>query len=106
MIFARIRDLRLVTVRRGGTLSDANHRLLAVWAAGCAAHVLHFFEDAQPGDERPRRAIALAHAWVQGEITMSPARNSAGFANAAGMAADDEDGHSALLQALISWLLA
>jgi hypothetical protein len=83
MIFAKTRDLRLVTVRRGGTLSDANHRLLAVWAADCAEHVLHFFEEALPGDERPRRAIELAHAWVQGEIPMSQARNAAGYANAA-----------------------
>ena len=83
MIFARIRDPRFVTVRRGGTLSDARHRLLAVWAADCAEHVLHFFEDAVPGDDRPRRAIELAHAWVQGEITMTLARNSAGYANAA-----------------------
>jgi Imm-5 like putative immunity protein len=83
MIFAKIRGPRLVTVRRGGTLSDANHRLLAVWAADCAEHVLHFFEDALPGDERPRRAIELAHAWVLGEITMSQSRNAAGYANAA-----------------------
>ena len=83
MIFAKIRDPRLVTVRRGGTLSDANHRLLAVWAADCAEHVLHFFEEALPGDERPRRAIELAHAWVRGEIMMSQARNAAGYANAA-----------------------
>jgi hypothetical protein len=83
MIFAKIRDPRLVTVRRGGTLSDANHRLLAIWAADCAEHVLHFFEEALPGDERPRRAIELAHAWVRGEIMMSQARNAAGYANAA-----------------------
>ena len=83
MIFAKIRDPRFVTVRRGGTLSDAHHRLLAVWAADCAEHVLHFFEEARPGDERPRRAIELARAWVRGEITMTPARNSAGYANAA-----------------------
>ena len=83
MIFAKIRDPRLVTVRRGGTLSDANHRLLAVWAADCAEHVLHFFEEALPEDERPRRPIELAHTWVQGEITMTQARNSAGYANAA-----------------------
>ena len=83
MIFAKIRDPRFVTVRRGGTLSDANHRLLAVWAADCAEHVLHFFEEALPGDERPRRAIELAHAWVRGEIMMSQARNAAGYANAA-----------------------
>jgi hypothetical protein len=80
MIFAKIRDPRLVTVRRGGTLSDAHHRLLAVWAADCAEHVLPFFEEAQSGDERPRRAIELAHAWVQGEITMTQARTAAGHA--------------------------
>lgn len=71
MIFSEIRDLRLVTVRRGGTLLDSDHRLLAVWAADCAQHVLHFFEDAQPGDDRPRRAIELARAWARGEITMT-----------------------------------
>jgi hypothetical protein len=83
MIFARIRDPRLVTLRRGGTLTDANHRLLAVWAADCAEHVLPFFEAVQPGDERPRRAIELAHAWVRGEISMTPSRNAAGHAMAA-----------------------
>jgi hypothetical protein len=57
------RDPRLVTVRRGGTLRDADHRLLAVWAAACAEHVLHLFEQAHPGDERPRRAIEQARAW-------------------------------------------
>ena len=30
------RDSRLVTVRRGGTLMDADHRLLAMWAAASA----------------------------------------------------------------------
>jgi hypothetical protein len=83
MIFAKERDPRLVTLRRGGTLSDANHRLLAVWAADCAEHVLPYFEAVLPGDERPRRAIELARAWVRGEIRMSQARNSAGYANAA-----------------------
>ena len=37
------RDPRFVTVRRGGTLEDAQHRLLAAWAADCAEHVLEFF---------------------------------------------------------------
>ncbi|MGH3429695.1 MAG: putative immunity protein, partial [Mycobacteriales bacterium] len=27
-----MRDLRLVTVRRGGTLTDSDHHLLALWA--------------------------------------------------------------------------
>lgn len=60
MIFSDRRDPRLVTVRRGGTLQDADHHLLAVWAADCAQHVLHFFEQVRPGDDRPRRAIEQA----------------------------------------------
>ena len=83
MIFTKNRDPRLVTVRRGGTLQDADHHLLAVWAADCAQHVLHFFEQTQPNDDRPRQAIELTHAWVWSEITMTQARTAAGFANAA-----------------------
>jgi hypothetical protein len=83
MIFSDVPDPRLVTIRRGGTLTDAEHHLVAVWAADCAEHVLHYFEQARPGDERPRRAIELARAWARGEIRMTPARTAAGHANGA-----------------------
>jgi hypothetical protein len=83
MILPKKRDPRFITVRRGGTLQDADHHLLALWAADCAQHVLHFFEEIQPEDDRPRRAIALARAWARGEMTMTQARTAAGFANAA-----------------------
>lgn len=83
MIFSKNRDPRLITVRRGGSLTDADHRLLALWAADCAQHALHFFEQTQPDDERPRHAIELGRAWVRGEVTMTQARTSAGHANAA-----------------------
>ncbi len=83
MILPKIRDPRLVTIRRGGTLTDADHRLLALWAASCAEHVLHSFEAVRPEDARPRVAIAKARAWARGEIRMSDARVAAGHANAA-----------------------
>ncbi len=83
VIFNKERDLRLVTLRRGGTLRDSDHHLLAVWAAGCAQHVLHYFEQAQPEDSRPRRAVELAYAWARGEITMTKARTAAFAAHAA-----------------------
>ncbi len=83
MILPKKRDPRFITVRRGGTLQDADHHLLALWAADCAQHVLHFFEANQPHDDRPRRAIELARAWTRGEVTMTQARTSAGHANAA-----------------------
>lgn len=77
------RDPRFVTLRRGGTLTDAHHHLLAVWAADCAKHVLHYFEEAHPDDPRPRRAIEQAYAWARGEITMMQAREAAVAAHAA-----------------------
>jgi hypothetical protein len=56
MILPKDRDPRFITIRRGGTLTDSNHHLLALWAAECAEHVLHFFEAVQPSDPRPRLA--------------------------------------------------
>jgi hypothetical protein len=83
VILPKIRDPRFITVRRGGVLSDDDHRLLAMWAADCAEHVLHHFGRARPSDDRPHRAIDLARAWARGEIRWAMARTAAGHANAA-----------------------
>ena len=83
MILPKDRDPRFITLRRGGTLTDSDHRLLAVWAAVCAEHVLPLFESVQPSDPRPRQAIEQTRAWARGEIKMSQARAAAGAANAA-----------------------
>lgn len=83
MILPKQRDPRFITVRRGGSLRDADHHLLALWAADCAQHVLCLFNQMQPSDERPRRAIELARAWTRGEISMTEARTAAFAANAA-----------------------
>jgi hypothetical protein len=80
MILPKKRDPRFITIRRGGMLTDSNHRLLALWAAACAEHVLHLFESTQPSDPRPRQAIAQVRAWVRGEITMMQARTAGGHA--------------------------
>lgn len=76
----KVRDPRLVTFRRGGTLADADHHRLAVWAADCAEHVLDHFERVRPGDDRPRRAIEFGRAWARGEVTMTQARAAGGHA--------------------------
>jgi hypothetical protein len=83
MILPKKRDPRFITERRGGTLQDADHHLLAIWAADCAQHVLHLFEEKQPNDNRPHRAIELARAWARGEVSMTQARMAAGHAMAA-----------------------
>ncbi|HEY2272765.1 MAG TPA: hypothetical protein VGH30_08320 [Jatrophihabitantaceae bacterium] len=83
MILPAVRDPRLVTIRRGGTLTDTDHHLLALWAATCAEHVLGLFESAQPDDLRPRHAIDSARAWTRGEVRMMQARAAGGHAMAA-----------------------
>jgi len=83
VILPEHRDPRFITVRRGGTLTDSDHRLLALWAAACAEHVLHLFEAVQPSDPRPLCAIEQIRAWACGEIGMSQSRAAAGHAMAA-----------------------
>jgi hypothetical protein len=83
VILPKDRDPRFITIRRGGTLTDSDHRLLALWAAACAEHVLHLFESVQPADARPRHAIEQIRAWSRGEITMSQSRSAGGHAMAA-----------------------
>lgn len=51
------------------TLSQADRRIVAAWAADCAERVLGFFEAAAPGDSRPRDAIARARAFARGELS-------------------------------------
>ena len=82
-ILPKERDPRLITIRRGGTLTDEHHRLLADWALLCAEHVLHLFEDHQPGDSRPGDAIDVGRAWIRGEVRMGDAHRAAFQANAA-----------------------
>ena len=80
MILPKVPDPRLVTIRRGGTLTDADHQLLALWAAMCAEHVLALFESVRPDDPRPRQAIGQARAWARGEVKMMAARAAGGHA--------------------------
>lgn len=80
MILSKVRDPRLITIRRGGTLTDADHVLLAQWAASCAEHVLALFEDHRPDDVRPREAIAATRDWAAGRLPMMQARAVGGHA--------------------------
>lgn len=95
-ILPKERDPRLITTRRGGTLSDEHHHLLAEWSVVCVEHVLHLFEDEQPGDERPRHALAVARAWIRGEVPMKEAHRTAFVANAAGRGLPDAARFAAL----------
>jgi len=64
-------------------LNKQDHRTLVLWATDCAEHVLPYFEEKDPKDNRPRKAIEAGRAWVRGEIAMSEARTAAFASHAA-----------------------
>lgn len=53
------------------TLSEADRRIVAGWAADCAERVLGLFEAEAPGDRRPRAAIARARGFARGELDVA-----------------------------------
>jgi len=50
------------------SLSEADRRLVAAWAADCAERTLVLFETEAPTDGRPRDAIARTRAFAHGEL--------------------------------------
>ena len=95
VILPEVPDPRLVTVRRGGTLSDEHHHLLALWAADCAEHVLPLVEAAVPHDRRPREAVEAARAWARGELAMMACRAVGGHAMGAARSLTGAPRHAA-----------
>jgi hypothetical protein len=64
--------------------SKEEHRLLAIWAADCAEHVLPFFEKTYANDNRPRKAIETCRTWVRTDVfKMSEIREASLAAHAA-----------------------
>jgi hypothetical protein len=58
-------------MRSPQTLSEADRRIVAPWAADCAERVLPLFESEAPGDSRPRDAIARTRAFARGELDVA-----------------------------------
>lgn len=50
-------------------MTEAERRIVAVWAADCAARVLPVFEAEAPDDGRARDAIDRARAFARGDLT-------------------------------------
>ncbi len=84
-----MRDQRFIAVHRGGPLELAQHRQLAVWAAACAEHVLHFFESENPLDQRPKVAIETTRLWADGKATVGDAQRASVSAHGAARAAQE-----------------
>ncbi|MFA6099040.1 MAG: putative immunity protein [Patescibacteria group bacterium] len=64
-----------------------DQKTLALRAADCAERVLPYFKKERPKDDRPKKAIVAARAWVRGKITVGQARTAALASHAAARAA-------------------
>ena len=81
-------------VARVDTWNEKTQRLFAV---DCAEHVLPIFENARPGDMRPRKAVEAARAYARGEINkVALAAAAAAAWAAARTAAADIAGNAAV----------
>ncbi|MGD0442025.1 MAG: putative immunity protein [Acidimicrobiales bacterium] len=58
-------------MRSPQTLSEADRRLVAAWAADCAERVVGLFEAEAPADDRPRALIARTRAFARGELNIA-----------------------------------
>jgi hypothetical protein len=61
-----------------------DQRILAIWALDCAKHVLPYFEEKYPEDDRPRKAIEALKKWIDtGVFNMGVIRKASLDAHAA-----------------------
>ena len=81
---------KLVGKKIAGIAIKLDKRTLAVWAADCAEHVLHYFEEKHPKDTRPRESIRALRVWVRtGVFKMADVRKASLSAHAAAREAED-----------------
>ena len=71
-------------------MAALDHKTLAAWALTEVELALKIFEEAQPGDKRPRAAVEACWRWVRGEQGMWDARKFAFPCLAAAREADSE----------------
>lgn len=71
----------MLPVASSGTIIEAESPV--IWAMDRAERVLPYFEEKYPNDDRPRKAVEAARAWVRGETSLSDVRAAAFGAHAA-----------------------
>jgi hypothetical protein len=65
-------------------VSKTDHKTLALWAIDCAEHVMPYFEEKYPQDNRPRKALETLKTWIDtGEFKMAVIRQASLDAHAA-----------------------
>jgi hypothetical protein len=69
-------------------VKKTSHKALAIWANDCVEHVIQYFEEKYPEDNRPRKAIETLNSWINtGVLKMADIRRAALASHAAARAA-------------------
>jgi Imm-5 like putative immunity protein len=77
---------------KGHQAFKPNQKLLALWAADCAEHVLPYFEGRYPKDDRPRKAVEACRMWAAtGLFKMAVIRKASLDSHAAARQAKEDD---------------
>ena len=83
---------------------DDGYKILRLWAADCAEHVLPIYEKKYPNDKRPADAIKAARQFARGEITEAASDAASATADdAANYAASYAVGAAASDAAEVKW---
>jgi hypothetical protein len=77
-------------VEHAERFDEQDHRALVLWAADCAEHVLPYFEEKYPEDNRPRKAVEAGRAWVR--MANGNSRNDLEFLGESGLIPDSPAG--------------
>ncbi|MEK6227657.1 MAG: putative immunity protein [Chloroflexota bacterium] len=78
----------------------ADRKTSATWALDCAEHVLPYFENEYPDDDRPRLAIEAGRTWVKTNVfKMADIRRAALAAHAAARDVKEDDAPRAAARA-------
>jgi hypothetical protein len=83
-------------------LSEADLRAVAAYAADCAQVALEIFEQAQPGDSRPREAIDAARSFARAGARGNPLRDAGWAAHKAAREARSEAASEAARAAMLA----
>jgi hypothetical protein len=74
MILPKVRDPRLVTIRRGGSLTDSDQQLLALWAAAVAPMWVITASSAVGTTIRSTRPVGARLPWMARTLSPRPVR--------------------------------
>lgn len=71
-------------------LKNVTQQTAARWAIDCAEHVIHYYTQKYPKDDRLQKSIDACCLWIQGELKVREVRKASFAVHAAARETDDQ----------------